>query len=198
MQRFALLTSLLSLSSFAGCALDESTDTDAQVDEPAIDDTTIFLQTVVTVAPDGSTTMSEPIEMTVAQQRTQNERRLAMQTGKSEAAFAVEDPGCTDAAIWLYSRTDFYGDRICFVGQGAAFLQDQSRYYFLNGRHYWAGSWAISQGSFWPGESPGRLSNHYDFVADGVDGRWSIPFASYGARSAFAQSTRAHNIVLYQ
>jgi len=193
MKHSSVLLGLVSLLSAAGCALDEPTETD---DQPPLLDDQVFYQTVVTTTPDGSVQLGEPIAITVAQEREQNEARLAAEAGASGVAPAVVDASCGNASIWLYSRTDLLGDRVCFVGKGAVFLEEVPRYITINGKKYWAGDWRISTGSFWAGVSAGRLSNHYDFEPDG-NGRWTVPFDAY-AQVVFNQPTRAHNIVLYQ
>jgi hypothetical protein len=192
MKHSSLLLGLVSLLSFAGCALDEPSENDEQ---PLLDDQ-VFYQTVVTAMPDGSVQVGEPIPITVAQERAQNEARLDAHVGRSGVAPIVLDPGCGGASLWLYSRTDLYGDRICFVGSGVVALDDLARYVTINGKKYWAGTWAIASGSFWAGVSPGRLANNSESVP-GVGGFWSSPFDAY-AQVVFNQPTRAHEVVLYQ
>ncbi len=158
----ALACAVIALSS-AGC-LTENAGTSVDDDDAPLDDDTVVYDTVATVGPDGEVVMSEPRAITVREQRDQNQARLSDQptviyVGYTPVSASPEqDFACAYDSLWLYSRTDFSGDRICFKGTGSAFAGDFSRFVVINGRKYYAGTWEIPSGSFLVGIRTGRLS----------------------------------------
>lgn len=69
-----------------------------------------------------------------------------------------QDFACGYDSLWVYSRTDFTGDRICFEGQVInLYMSDYSRFTTINGHAYYAGNWRIPRGSFISGSRPGEL-----------------------------------------
>lgn len=122
--------------------------------EPLPDDTIVY-DTVATMGPDGQVVMSEPRPITVREQRAQNDARLSttpsvIYSGYTPiGSFGQQDYGCAYDSLWVYSRTDFTGDRICFSGQYYIFhMGDYSRFTVINGHTYYAGTWRIPSGSY--------------------------------------------------
>ncbi|MEO8553640.1 MAG: hypothetical protein ABI678_26885 [Kofleriaceae bacterium] len=142
---------------------------DAEVVDPSLDDgaplpdDAVVYDTVATLSPDGSVVMSAPRAITVAEQRAQNlERMRGTEPTIAAAGYTVvgrppgQDFDCGLSSLWVYSRTDYTGDRICFQGNSWFNLGEYSRFAMINGHPYF-GNWKIPSGSFSAGYEPGSF-----------------------------------------
>lgn len=177
---------VLALVPLVGCAVDEPSD-----DDRPLQDDDVFYQTVVTILPDGTQRVSEPVAITVAEEREQNEARRAHEAGERPTSSISQDVGCTESAIWIYSRTDFYGDKICFRDTGTAYLFDYPRYVTINGRPVYAGTWALHHASIWPGKDRGYIGNGIPFSY------YSRAFVNYGPKFVIADGDVPNNGTIY-
>ncbi len=87
---------------------------------------------------------------------------------------------CGWDSLWVYSRTDGTGDRICFRGNGVLWMKDYDRYALVAGMWMYIGNWRLAWGSYWPGANSGGLNGK---TAAGVWQRQA--FARYGRQGVF-------------
>lgn len=153
------LACALALSS-AACLDAEEVDPSLEDGTPLPDDAVVY-DTVATVSADGSVVMSAPRATTAAMQRAQNAVRMhlgepVVAGGGYGGGGGGQDDECLADSFWLYSRTDYTGDRICFQGLGVYVMGDYGRFVMINGHPYY-GTWRISSGSFIAGDERGEL-----------------------------------------
>jgi len=165
-------------------------------EEPVPDDT-VFFETVVELQADGRVAVSEPRAITAGEQRAQNELRRAVEAGELAPPVAgiAEDGSCRIDSVWLYSRTDWTGSRICFRGLGPAFLEEYGRYVMIGQYPVWIGDWRISSGSYWPGVDRGFMRNQYYPVDPST--LWEVVWPAWGSRAVLNQPTKAYVLALY-
>jgi len=179
MKKHALLL-LASISLFGGCTDHVRSSFEPPDEQEPVPDDTVFYETVVTLGPDGPQ-ISEPRPITAASQREQNQLRLAIERGEvPETAYRILDGACDGASLWLFSRMDWTGDKICFRGCGSMILRDLIRYVNVNGQPVPIGYWESSTGSYWPGADRGVLVGNV-----GSYGSSWIPFSAWGTRGRF-------------
>lgn len=177
-------------------------DPDANPDEVPVADDAVFHEIVATLQPDGTVTFAQPRAITVREEREQNAmkaRMLATAASRSGATpgapdtgvvvnagfggvsgTATRDTSCAWESLWVYSRTDWTGDRICFIGNGILYMKNYDRFGFIAGMWLWIGNWRLAWGSYWPGTNSGGLNGK---SASGV---WqSTPFPRYGRQGIF-------------
>jgi hypothetical protein len=193
-----LRTSIIPLLILAavGCAADVAVDPDAgapspppEVDNRPLTDDAVFTVTGVWANGDGTfRTVEHPI--TVGEERAQNAARERQLAG-GPALLIAQDPACLNASFWLYDRSDWSGNKICFNGIGATDLHLYRRPVCdLAGCH--DSSWELTTGSFYAGTSGGALLGNIPDPAGapkGFDSRndvaFNIPFTGY-KKSTFA------------
>lgn len=170
----------------AACA---TSDDDARPKEAPLPDDAVFEETVVELRGEEALVVSKRA-LTVGEARRDNRAR-ANRANRPEEVQLAPDWGCNGAALWLYDRTDWTGNRICFLGAGTADLSTYWR--FADG--YWQ-TWELGHGAFWPGVSSGQIvgttvpdeaywidANYSDPMPPPLEQVW--PFASWGPREAF-------------
>jgi hypothetical protein len=124
--------------------------------ETPVPDETVFTETDVHLDADGQLVASEPRAITAGEERAQNAVKEALSHG--DVAAISQDVGCGSGSFWLYARTDWTGDRICFWGQGGADLRDYVRLRLgIDGHYHIAGTWELPSGSFWAGSDVSEL-----------------------------------------
>jgi hypothetical protein len=147
----------------------------------------VLYDTIDTIGPDGEVVMSEPRPITVGEQRAQN---LARRYGDEPAVAAngfglnsgegTQDFACLNDSLWVYSRMDYSGDRICFHDRNSEFIMSHfDRYVVINGRKYYAGTWRIPSGSYLVGARGGYFAG-YDNVTGSVTYQTFSPSAFFG------------------
>ena len=94
-----------------------TSDDDARPKEGPLPDDAAFEETVVELrGEEGAVVVSRRV-LTVGEARRDNLAR-ANRANRPEEAQLTYDGGCNGAALWLYDRTDWTGNRICFLGAG--------------------------------------------------------------------------------
>lgn len=183
---------------FAACVDDPDL---PPAEEPVADDA-VFAETVATLHADGTITFAPPRPLTVREERAQNamKARLAAAAdgrpattpdlpppgdtvnagGYVISGTATRDAACGWDSLWVYSRTDWTGDRICFRGNGVLWMKDYDRYALVAGMWMYIGNWRLAWGSYWPGANSGGLNGK---TASGVWQRQA--FARYGRQGVF-------------
>jgi hypothetical protein len=147
---FVLLSTLL-----AGACAEPEVDPALESEDPVPDETEFF-ETAVQIHPDGTSTVSEPRVITARKQRAQNRARAAFDPNEVDI---FQDGACSQDGVWLYSRPDFTGSRICFTGYGHVWLDELYRYHRSGGRLIPIGTWGLTEGSFVPGVFQGTLTD---------------------------------------
>ena len=150
--------------STVACGSERRADPDAaaalpiETDPAPVADSETFTETSVWIDVDGEThSATRPI--TAGEERAQNAARARHVAG-GPGLLIAQDSACTGSSLWLYSRSDWTGDLICFAGRGAGRLSDYPRTLCSVGAGgtictQW--SWVLSQGSLWAGEASGGL-----------------------------------------
>ncbi len=161
------------------------------LEELAVSDDTVFHEISITARPDGTFDVSEPRPITAGEQRAQNEWKAAYARGERPPLTFV-DSSCGWSSFWLYDRTDWTGNRICFAGVGASLLAAYARYipfvlqpstWEIPKGSYLSGAWAGSLRG--PGVSretcggPFEISCKFDEVACNGRGTCAVIFRSY-------------------
>jgi len=166
-------------------------------DAPLADDAIVY-DTVATVGPDGQVVLSPPRPITVGEQRAQAQARLETAPSIIANGYGLpstipdQDYACLDTSLWVYSRTDFTGDRICFASvPGDLGMPNYSRYVTINGHAYYAGTWQISSGSFLTGDRGG-----YFYVFDHMGGKIKRTFSTLTYAGTFQFSSPLDGIHL--
>lgn len=189
------------LSNLLACVSADDTTTPA-VNAP---DDAEFTETVVVTHVDGTVEqIVRPI--TAGEERRQNELRAAGAQGA--VALTGRDPSCGFSSLWLYDRTDWTGNRICFVVDGTAaeavefVLGRYTRtWVYLFGWRYPDKTWSIPRGSIWPGMNRGALAPSTGFGVDANIGQppgISLYFEAWGPRTTFDWAPDdANNLLLF-
>jgi len=181
--RTLLLTLLFAMPA---CAMDEPTP-----DESPVTDDTVFTETIVHVQADGTLAIGEPHEITAGEQRAQNAYREQLEAGAVPLVDATLDGSCAPSDVWIYDRTDFTGNRICFAANTTAVAYFSE---YIRGTYPFIATWRISSGSVWPGVAPG-LIRRQPLAPD--PNYWSVSWNAWGARFAFVEPAPAYMLVLY-
>jgi hypothetical protein len=189
---------LTSVALAGGCVDSVSSDDTSDTVTPVPDDT-VFTDTVVVMGSDGSIDVRGPFSITAGEQRAQNELRRAVEAGEAEAPVAslVEDVSCSGQAFWLYARTDWTGNRVCFLGTGSVRLDTYDDYVTINHRKYYAGTWGISSGSYWPGAEYGMITNRWYIDWQSEDPTyWAVEWSPFDGKKVLNQADGA--VLLFQ
>jgi len=159
------------------------------VDDPVSDDT-VFYQTVAHASADG-VVFDDPQPITAKQQRLMAEARMAHERGEVHPSWTpTQDGACAGTSLWLFDRTDYSGNEICFTGCGVADLTNYVRTYRgVDGRLHVLGTWRITSGSYWPGDRPGALGTVTNGSPAYFVEHW---FTAWGARAAFNYAPDAY------
>jgi hypothetical protein len=173
------------------CAVDSPAPSPVD-DSSAVDDDTVFTEQGVMVQPDGTLVVGEPHAITAGEQRAQNAEREWHPGPTTEAwgytvisESTVVDDACSGTSVWMYDRTDFTGNRICFLtGSGVAGADLGSIVRRVGAFTF---TWSIASGSIWPGNQLGEIHGP----------SWQILWPSRGQRFAFTEPTAATTLTLY-
>jgi hypothetical protein len=130
--------------------------TGAALDEP-VDDATVFTETGLALDPHGAL-IAVSRSITAGEERAQADARAHLAAGEAVPRIA-RDSTCAGASFWLYDRTDYTGNRVCYAGAGTWVRLESYRLMC----HFGASGaictpvWLETVGSFWAGSSPGHL-----------------------------------------
>jgi hypothetical protein len=168
------------------------------VDTEPVSDATLFTETAVTRAPDGSTHVSTRT-ITAGEERAQNAERARARAG-DVAPRTDEDPACRYASFWLYDRADQTGNRICFAGAGYVTLGDYFRTISCAPLCRIL-TWEIVNGYYSAGNESGVLvygsQPHNPDAAPGQTSQYEIPFG-YWQYDAFSAPSPVKWLLLVQ
>jgi hypothetical protein len=126
--------------------------------DPPIDDATVFTETAVHTAADGTLTV-EQHSITAGEERAQNAARERAQAGGPQPLDVTVDPACAGTDFWLYATKDWTGDRLCLTAGpshtgGIGLDQIDHPICWAPGECIHL-TWANASGSYWAGVDKG-------------------------------------------